>query len=320
MTARRAFAGLVRHGTFPLLAFGPSALVLTLLGPSATAHERPSSTILAASAATIVGSYVLLAMLERLFPHRDDWNRPKDDLLADLAYFVALAPASALLGGTLASLLVDALHRGSPATLRLEVWPEAWFPFLQVFLACWLAELGHYWAHRLGHELPLLWRLHSIHHSARRLYWLNATRFHPLDLMLLGFLQALPLELLGIPPGIYLAYFVASSCYGQLQHGNVDVDTRLFSHLFATPELHRWHHSRHPEEGNTNYGAILIFWDQLFRTRFWPGKPITEPVGIGDMPRFPDHLLDQLLAPFRWQRVVRAASSDGAASTESPLP
>lgn len=142
MTAPRALAGLVRHGTFPLLAFGPSALVLTLLGPSATAHERPSSTVLAASAAIIVSSYGLLAVLERLFPHRDDWNRPKDDLLADLAYFVALAPASALLGGTLASLLVDELHRVSLVTLRLEVWPGTWPPFLQVFLACWLADLA----------------------------------------------------------------------------------------------------------------------------------------------------------------------------------
>lgn len=310
MTLRRAFERLVRHATFPLLAFGPSATVLGLLGSDATSNVRPSTTMLGIAALIIVTSYALLALLERLVPHRDEWNHPKNDLAADVAYFVAIGPISALLGGTLAALFVDALHHATHAMQRLAAWPTEWPAAAQVFLACLLAELGHYASHRLGHELPLLWRLHSIHHSARRLYWLNATRFHPLDLMLLAFLQALPLELLGIPPGIFLAYFVASSCYGQLQHCNVDVDTRIWSSVFATPELHRWHHSLHPHEGNTNYGAILIFWDQLFRTRFWPGRPISEPVGIGDMPRFPDQLLAQLLAPFRWSKVVADAGND----------
>ncbi len=44
-----------------------------------------------------------------------------------------------------------------------------------------VSEFGSYWAHRLMHERPLLWRLHAVHHSAERLYWLNAGRFHPLD-------------------------------------------------------------------------------------------------------------------------------------------
>lgn len=305
---RGALEGVLRHGTFPLLAFGPGALVLGLQGGDAALGAAPSTLVLAVGVALVVGAYLLLAALERFLPHRDAWNQPHDDVRADVLYLLLVGPASAITGAVLARTVAGL----APEAARFASWPAHWPVAVQLLLACVLAEFGHYVLHRLGHEVPLLWRLHAIHHSARRLYWLNATRFHPLDLLALGFLQALPLEWLGIPPGIYFAYFVASSCYGQLQHCNVDVDTRIFRWVFATPELHRWHHSQHPAEGNTNYGAILILWDQLFRTRFWPGHPIAEDVGIGDMPSFPTRLRDQLAAPFRWAEVVRASGPGDA--------
>ncbi len=319
MKLRPAVARIVRHGLFPLLAFGPGALVLLVLGPEASARSMPPRSALLAGIATIVASYALLAWLERRFPYREQWNVSQGDVRTDVAYLALVGPASALLGGSFALALAQGLHHVLPDALRADLWPARWPAVGQVLLACLLAELGHYAVHRLGHELPLLWRLHAIHHSARRLYWLNATRFHPLDLMLLACLQALPLEVLGIPPGIYLAYFVVSSCYGQLQHCNLDVDTRSYSWILATPELHRWHHSRHPHEGNSNYGAILIVWDVLFGTRFWPGAPITEPVGIGDLPGFPEGLGDQLTAPFRWKSIeATARGADAPIDSSSP--
>lgn len=305
MSAQGALRTLIRHGTFPLIAFGPGLLALGLIeagGPKLTL------TIGVGCAAIIVASYGLLALFERLLPYREDWNQPKRDLAADIVYFVAIGPLSAAVSAWLATALLNAGHRTLPATLALAVWPAHWHPVAQVLLACLVAELGHYCVHRLGHEVPLVWRLHAIHHSARRLYWLNATRFHPIDLLLVAFCQVLPLHLLGIPAPIYVAYVVTASCYGQLQHCNIDLDSRMYGWLFAVPELHRWHHSRRADEGNTNYGAILIVWDLLFRTRFWPGRPIAEPIGIGDMPAFPDGLSDQLLAPFRWARLPRTGS------------
>lgn len=314
MAVRGALAGLIRHGTFPLLAFGPGAITLGLIRPGSTGSLADDLPGLVGCGLLVVGSYVLLAVLERALPHRDDWNHPKNDVLPDVAYLLAIGPASAFLGGMIATLLVYLSHRAFPAMLRTELWPTSLPAAAQVFLACLVAEFGHYWMHRIGHEVPLFWRLHSIHHSARRLYWLNATRFHPLDLALIALFQVLPLHLLGIPAPIYLAYAVVSSCYGQLQHCNVDVDTSVWRWLFATPELHRWHHSQKPEEGDTNYGAILIAWDQLFRTRFWPGKALTEPVGIGSMPNFPEGLVDQMLAPLHWA----ALQEPEAASPSTP--
>lgn len=299
MTLRAFRDGLIRHGTFPLVAFGPSLVTLALV-----AHEtRITTPHLALAVALIAATYALIALCEHLLPHRSDWSHDLGDRATDVVYFVVFGPATALLSGTLAEAIVGALHAHVPTSLALAVWPTRWPLFLQLGLAAFVGELGHYAVHRAGHEWPALWRLHAIHHSARRLYWLNATRFHPIDLFLITFAQVLPLFVLGLPAPLYLAYVVASSCYGQLQHANVDVDARPYRFLFAIPELHRWHHSKNPREGDTNYGAILITVDQIFGTAFWPGRPITDPVGIGAMPSFPEGVGAQLLAPFRWSSI-----------------
>ena len=111
-------------------------------------------------------------------------------------------------------------------------------------------------------------QLESTHHRAPRLYWLNATRFHPLDLFGLIACQNLPLILLGAPPRVFAMYVLFSVVYGQLQHGNIELRTRALDWLFSTPGLHRFHHSTDTREGNANYGAILIGWDLVFRSFF----------------------------------------------------
>lgn len=296
---------LIRYGTFPFFAFVPGILVIWVLQPTATGSDWDKALELARCSIIVVISYALIAWLERIQPHRKEWNTNHNDVRADAVYLLAASPASAFLGAYLAGGVVYFGHHFLPQTLTFAIWPTDWHPAAQVFLAVLVAEFGHYWIHRIAHEIPLFWRLHSVHHSAHRLYWLNASRFHPLDLILIGLCQVLPLLMLGIPPEIYLMYTIVAGCYGQLQHCNIDVDTRHWRWLFATPELHRWHHSTDPKEGNTNYGAILISWDQLFRTLFWPGKAIDGPVGIGDMMRFPDGFIDQLLAPIQWKKIQR---------------
>lgn len=314
MKARGALAAVVRHGTFPLIAFGPAAITLGWLRPGSTGSLRDDLPGLVGCGVLVVGCYLLLALLERALPHRDDWNRPKNDVLPDVAYLLAIGPASAFLGGFIASLLVYLSHRAFPAMLRTELWPTSWPAAAQVFLACLVAEFGHYWMHRIGHEVPMFWRLHSIHHSARRLYWLNATRFHPLDLLALLAFQTVPLILAGATPRALLMYSLFAAVYGQLQHATVRFRTGPLDWLFATPGLHRFHHSTDPREGNANYGAILIAWDLVFRSFFRPkGREFAGPVGIAAMPHFPRGWLAQLASPFRWRRIEHTDDSGATA-------
>jgi sterol desaturase/sphingolipid hydroxylase (fatty acid hydroxylase superfamily) len=198
-------------------------------------------------------------------------------------------------------------HRAA-ARLGHGLWPDAWPPLAQLGLALLVAEFGHYWFHRLGHEWRLLWRLHAVHHSAPRLHWLNATRFHPLDLFGLMSFGWGPLLLLGIGPGAFLSFLVFRSVYGQIQHCNIALASPgWLNRVFSSHELHRWHHSARSAEGNSNYGAALSVWDTLFGSYFRPqGRCFEGPVGIGALPEFPRSYTAQLLAPFRWSR-IRAA-------------
>ena len=250
--------------------------------------------------------YALIALLERWHPYRAAWTHSAGDLGADSLHLA--------LTGPLTSGLFDVGVRGVAVAAGIRLadltggtwWPAGWPLPAQVALAILVAELGHYAFHRLTHERALPWRLHATHHSAPRLYWLNATRFHPLDLFGLIVLQSTPLLLLGIPARAYASYALFAALYGQLQHCNVDVRTgRWLDWVFSTPALHRWHHSRDPREGNHNYGAILNAWDHAFGTYFRPAdRAFAGGVGIDHLDAFPRSWPAQLLSPFRWRRIV----------------
>jgi ornithine lipid hydroxylase len=272
------------------------------LGAGANQALRPLS--------AIVLFYALIAGLERLFPHRAEWSRSHGDVRADVLHL--------LLTGAIAQALVGAAVLGPLALLSGWVsqaaggalWPAGWPMLAQLGLAVLLGELGHYAFHRVSHESRLVWRLHAAHHSPHRLYWLNATRFHVLDLFLIISCESLPLALMGAGAEVLAPYFVFRAIYGQLQHCNVEMPTpRWLDWLWSSPNVHRWHHSTRSAEGNHNYGAVLNVWDHVFRSFHRPDAPFAGPVGIGQLPRFPSGWLAQQLAPLRWARVRRANSA-----------
>jgi sterol desaturase/sphingolipid hydroxylase (fatty acid hydroxylase superfamily) len=293
---------------FPLLvaaitAFAVCGSTFDLATPLGFAPEANLSLL---SLAAILIFYTTVALLERVHPYRPEWNHPAGDQRTDLLHL--------LFTGPLSSAAFEATLRGVAtsgavwlaARLGAPLWPTSLPALVQLYLAILVAEFGHYWFHRLSHENPWVWRLHATHHSAPRLYWLNATRFHPIDLFCLIACQNLPLILLGAPPGVFAMYLLFSIVYGQLQHGNIELRTGALDWLFSTPGLHRFHHSTDTREGNANYGAILISWDLAFRSFFRPqDRAFAGPVGIGDLPKFPQRYLAQLASPFRWARIER---------------
>lgn len=255
--------------------------------------------------------YTLTAALERAFPYRREWSRSCGDVRTDVLHLLLTGQGAQGLFLALASGPLIALSGWVSTGVGAPLWPSGWPALAQLALALLLGELGHYAFHRLSHESPWVWRLHAAHHSAKRLYWLNATRFNVLDLFLLICCESLPLALMGAGADVLGPYFVFRAVYGQLQHCNVDMRTpRWIDWLWSSPGVHRWHHSTLSREGNTNYGAVLNLWDHVFRSFFRPDAPFAGPVGIGQLPHFPGGYLAQQLAPFRWAR-IRASQRDG---------
>jgi sterol desaturase/sphingolipid hydroxylase (fatty acid hydroxylase superfamily) len=277
-------------------------MVVAVITGSAAALENGvpvARVLLVASVASILG----VVLLERLLPFRREWNRSHGDLATDAAYLpltvgvnALVEPGAAFVGVAAGGWLSQAFGTG--------LWPAAWPLLGQLGLACVVAELFDYWAHRVMHENALLWRLHATHHSAPRLYWLNATRSHPGEMALRGAVSIVPLSILGADQTLFAMIGVVNIVVGLFQHANVDFTLGPLSWVFSVGELHRWHHSRDLAEANSNYGNNFIFWDAVFGTRYLPaGRTGPDRLGIAGMDDFPRTVLAQIVAPLRWSRI-----------------
>jgi sterol desaturase/sphingolipid hydroxylase (fatty acid hydroxylase superfamily) len=189
------------------------------------------------------------------------------------------------------------------------LWPADWHLLAQLALSFVIVEFFQYWAHRLMHETDILWRFHATHHSAPRLYWLNAARFHIVDIALLNLGFTIPLIALGADARVLSLWIVASAIHGLFQHANMSIRCGPLNWVFSMAELHRWHHSRTERESNTNYGSNLILWDIVFGTRFLPAdREAPKDIGIAGLSAFPMSWWQQLLSPFRWSSIKQASA------------
>ncbi len=240
-------------------------------------------------------------LLERRRPFRTDWNPPGDEIRTDGAFFLTSTTA-ALTGQALGAAVAHVL-RPRPGSIGRT--PRIGRLGIAGGVAASLltSDLVHYSLHRLGHEWGPAWKFHSVHHSPERLHIFNATRFHPVEQAVEGVLEGFALGAVGFSTAQHLTHSTARATYGQLQHSNIDVDSGPLDHVFATPDLHRWHHSEVYAEGDTNYGAVISVWDRLLGTFFRPARAFDAKLGVGRMPAFPQRFKELLGAPFRWASI-----------------
>lgn len=251
-----------------------------------------------------------VAITEHLLPFRREWNRTHGDVGTDVVHALVSGIGATQIARPLATVVGVVIAGWLSGRLGLDLWPTGWPLLAQLALALVIAELPQYWLHRWQHERDWLWRFHAVHHSAPRLYWLNAARFHPVDLGLLYLVGYVPLVALGCPPETIMLFALFDAVFGMLQHSNIGVRLGALNYVFSMAEPHRWHHSRVLAEANSNYGSNLIVWDLVFGTFFLP--PDRQPpaaIGIADMPAFPQTWPAQMAAPFRWRALPRDPAS-----------
>ncbi len=250
-------------------------------------------------------SYLSIAIFERVLPLHREWLRSHGDVRTDIG--LALTNGVVNLGAQpLVLALAVAIASWTSAEYGATLWPNTWPLAAQLVPALILGELVEYTAHRCMHEIPWLWRFHAPHHSATRLYWLNALRFHPLDILLIGPGKLIPLVALGADGRVLALVLIFSAVHGVYQHANLPCRIGPLNWIFSMAELHRWHHSPVMAEANHNYGGNLIFWDIVFGTRWLPADrepPVT--TGIEALPNCPRGFVALLAAPFRWRKFVR---------------
>jgi len=137
------------------------------------------------------------------------------------------------------------------------------------FIAIIALDLTIYFQHRLFHQVPLLWRLHRMHHTDMDIDVTTGARFHPLEMLLSMLIKMAAILLIGAPFWSVLAFEVLLNATSMFNHSNIfinhDID-RFVRLLIVTPDMHRVHHSVIIQETNSNYGFNLSWWDRLFNT------------------------------------------------------
>ena len=271
--------------------------VFAVIGTSAAALAGGASPGSVTTLATIA-SILVVATFERIQPFREDWNRSKGDLLTDALYVPTYLGTNGLIEPFVrgATVVIGVSLSGA---LGIGLWPGDWPVLGQLALACVVVEAIDYWPHRLLHEIPTLWRFHAVHHNPKRIYWLNATRSHPIEISFRGVANVIPLALLGAGAEVITLIAVTNAILGMYQHANIDFELGPLSWIFSVGEMHRWHHSISIDEANSNYGSNFLFWDVVFGTRFRDTtRNGPDEIGIAD-DYLPTAWWRQLLAPFR---------------------
>ena len=247
----------------------------------------------------LLGSSLIFIFVEKLFALRKQQPVFRAEWQTDFHHFIVnhMVVGFVLLA---TNLLVHKLF-GWAAKDGVRFWVQDLNFFVALFLIVLVADLVQYWTHRAYHEVPMLWRLHAVHHSAKSMDWLAGSRQHIVELLITRTLVLAPIYVLGFSKEVIDAYIVIVGFQAVFNHANVSVRLGPLRYLIVTPNFHHWHHSQDDEAIDRNYAAHFAFLDHLFGTAVQSDRKWPDRYGVqGDY--VPDGFLKQLAFPFVWKK------------------
>ncbi|MDN5850377.1 MAG: sterol desaturase family protein [Nitrococcus sp.] len=258
-----------------------------------------------------LGMFAVMVALERLLPRRRSVHRgrrwwPNLAMLAADGLVLRLAFPLLAVGTALAA-----------ADAGFGLFNVIAVPYAAAFVSSvLLLDLIIYAQHVLMHKVPLLWRLHRVHHSDLEFDVTTGVRFHPAEIALSMGIKMAAVALLGPPAAAVIALEVLLNATSLFNHTNLDLPApldRLLRLMLVTPDMHRVHHSEHRDETDSNYGFNVPWWDRLFGTyRAQPraGHQAMR-IGIGAFTRPVDQTFRSLLT-----QPLRSVRNSGASVHE----
>ncbi|MDM3870718.1 sterol desaturase family protein [Porticoccus sp. W117] len=193
--------------------------------------------------------------------------------------------------------------------LALPLW-------LEITLAVVLLDLLIYAQHVLSHKVPLLWRLHKVHHVDRDIDVTTGARFHPLEILFSMVYKMLCVLLVGPAAAAVILFEVILNGSAMFNHANVRLPKKLDALLrsvIITPDMHRVHHSVIAGETDSNYGFFLSCWDRWFGTYVEEPRDGHDGMTIGlavYQDNRPASLWWSLLLPFKPVRRSRVTGNE----------
>ena len=249
--------------------------------------------------------------LERLFPvHR---REPvfRQGMVTDLLHYFL---SGLLISLGLMAILHVAITIGEQAIpAGVQQWSGRMPLVFAVPAIIIIADLGFYFAHRMLHSVPFLWRFHAVHHSSRQLDWLAAYRVHPIDQVIVKSVSLVPVFVLGFSELAILCAALVYHWHSIFLHSNIRAPFGPLKWIIASPEFHHWHHADAAEAHDRNFAGQVALWDVIFSTAHMPG-PMPGQYGINDP--VPHRYFAQLAYPFLESDAPTSASRPVDKTTE----
>ncbi len=209
--------------------------------------------------------FATVAWWERLAPRRPATVPRLQRWIANLGLTV--------MGSLPVQLLLPVILVSVATAARAQHWgllnQNDWPPGFTILLGILVLDLAIYLQHVMFHAVPLLWRLHMVHHADLDYDLTTGLRFHPLEILLSLGIKAAVIGSFGVAPIAVLLFEIILNGMAMFNHGNIAMATsadRLLRLLLVTPDMHRVHHSVIIRETNSNFGFNLSCWDRLFGT------------------------------------------------------
>ncbi len=141
--------------------------------------------------------------------------------------------------------------------------------YISIFLGILILDFIIYLQHIVFHSVPLLWKLHRMHHADLELDVTSGTRFHPIEIIISMGIKFGAIYFFGINPITVILFEIILNGMAMFNHSNIYINpiiNKYLKYVFVTPAMHRIHHSINATEYRTNYGFNLSVWDRLMGT------------------------------------------------------
>jgi sterol desaturase/sphingolipid hydroxylase (fatty acid hydroxylase superfamily) len=212
-----------------------------------------------------VGIFTLVVIWERMSPRRSMTTSKKVRWINNLGITFLNPLVVHLLFPILAVDMALKAEEGGWGLLNnvaLTFWPK-------LVIGIIVLDLVIYLQHVMFHAIPILWRLHMMHHADLDYDLTTGLRFHPIEMALSMVIKLSVVATLGPPAAAVLIFEIILNGMAMFNHGNIKIPLKvdhLLRYIVVTPDMHRVHHSVIIKESNSNFGFNLPWWDRLFGT------------------------------------------------------
>ncbi len=215
-----------------------------------------------------LGLFCLFALAEALLPRRARSQPRSTRWLTNWSMTVLNTLTLRLLAFALPLLAVGAAVDASRNGWGLLNWLD-WPAWIEITATILFLDFAIWAQHLITHKIPLLWRLHRVHHADCDIDVTTAIRFHPIEIALSMLLKIGLVYLLGPAALAVILFEIILNSTAMFNHSNLALPLwldRALRVVLVTPDMHRVHHSTHRHEHDSNYGFSLSIWDQMFGT------------------------------------------------------